>query len=47
MAALAGVLVAVLAGFLLAGMLVKPIQRLTRASKALAKGDLDQKVPVA
>ncbi len=46
LAALAGVLVAVVMGFLLAGNLIKPIRRLTRASEALAKGALEQQVPV-
>ncbi len=46
LAALAGVLVAVLMGYLLAGRLLKPIRRLTRASRALAQGDLQQQLPV-
>jgi two-component system, OmpR family, sensor histidine kinase BaeS len=46
MAALAGVLAAVGMGFLLAGRLLKPIRMLTRASQALASGDLKQQVPV-
>jgi len=46
LAALAGVLAAVVMGFLLAGRLLKPIRRLTRASQALAHGDLQQQVPV-
>ena len=46
LAALAGVLVAVAMGFLLAGGLLKPIRRLTQASQALARGDLEQQVPV-
>ena len=46
LAALAGVLAAVAMGFLLAGGLLKPIRRLTRASQALARGDLQQQVPV-
>ena len=46
LAALAGVLVAVAMGFLLAGRLLIPIRRLTRASQALAQGDLGQQVPV-
>ncbi len=45
-AALAGVLVAVAMGYLLAGGLLKPIRRLTQASQALARGDLQQQVPV-
>jgi signal transduction histidine kinase len=46
LAALAGVLAAVAMGFLLSGRLIKPIHRLTRASQALARGDLQQQVPV-
>lgn len=46
LAALAGVLVAVVMGFLLAGALLKPIRRLTRASQELAHGNLQQQVPV-
>jgi signal transduction histidine kinase len=46
LAALAGVSAAVAMGFFLSGRLLKPIQRLTKASKALALGDLDQQVPV-
>jgi signal transduction histidine kinase len=46
LAALAGVLVAVAMGFLLAGRLLIPIRRLTKASQALAQGDLGQQVPV-
>lgn len=46
LAALAGVIVAVIMGFLLAGGLVKPIRRLTQASKSLAQGELLQKLPV-
>ena len=46
LAALAGVVVAVIMGILLAGGLVKPIRRLTQASKSLAQGELLQKVPV-
>lgn len=46
LAALAGILVAVLAGYALAGGLLKPIRRLTQASRALASGDLQQQVPV-
>lgn len=45
-AAAAGVGIAILMGVLLSGYLVKPIQRLTAASKALAEGDLKQQVPV-
>ena len=47
LAALAGVLAAVAMGFLLAGGLLKPIRRLTKASSLLAAGNLQQKVPVA
>lgn len=46
LAALAGVLAALLIGFLLAGGLLRPIRRLTQASQALARGDLQQQVPV-
>jgi signal transduction histidine kinase len=46
LAAVAGVLVAVVTGYLLSGRLIKPIHRLTRASQALAGGDLQQQVPV-
>lgn len=46
LAALAGILVAVAMGFFLAGRLLEPIRSLTRASKALARGELQQQVPV-
>lgn len=46
LAALAGVLIAVVMGIFLAGQLLKPIRRLTQASQALAKGDLAQQLPV-
>jgi signal transduction histidine kinase len=46
LAALAGVLVAVGMGFLLAGGLLKPIRRLTKASQEMAHGELQQQVPV-
>jgi signal transduction histidine kinase len=46
LSALAGVLVAVAMGFLLAGALIKPIRRLTQASQELARGNLQQQVPV-
>lgn len=46
LAALAGVLAAVVMGVLLSGGLLKPIRRLTQASQALARGDLHQQVPV-
>jgi two-component system sensor histidine kinase BaeS len=46
LAAVAGVLIAVAMGFLLAGRLLIPIRRLTSASQALARGDLQQQVPV-
>ncbi len=46
LAALAGVLAAVSMGILLARGLLKPIRRLTQASQALARGDLQQQVPV-
>jgi signal transduction histidine kinase len=46
LAALAGVLAAVAMGFFLAGRLLKPIGLLTRASQSLARGNLEQQVPV-
>lgn len=46
LAALAGVLVALGMGFFLAGRLLQPIRLLTQASQALARGDLNQQVPV-
>ncbi len=46
LAALTGVVVAVAMGILLANGIVKPIRRLTKASKLLAQGDLKQQVPV-
>ncbi len=46
LAALAGVLVALGMGFFLAGRLLKPIRQLTQASQALARGELNQQVPV-
>ena len=46
LAALAGILIAVAMGFLLAGRLLIPIRRLTKASQALAHGELEQQVPV-
>ncbi len=46
LAALAGVLVAVGMGVFLAGRLVRPIRRLTDASQSLARGKLEQVVPV-
>jgi signal transduction histidine kinase len=46
LAAVAGVLAALAMGFVLAGSLLKPIRQLTQASQALARGDLEQKVPV-
>jgi signal transduction histidine kinase len=45
-AALAGILVAVAMGALLASMLLRPIRALTKASKNLADGNLIQQVPV-
>lgn len=45
-AAVVGVLVAVGMGFFLSRGLVKPIRRLTNASEALARGELEQQVPV-
>jgi len=47
LAALAAVLVAVAMGFFLANGLLKPIRLLTKASKALAHGDLHQQVQVS
>jgi signal transduction histidine kinase len=46
LAALAGILIAVVMGFLLAGRIVKPIRQLTLASQELARGALKQQVPV-
>ncbi len=46
LAALAGVLAAVIIGFLLSNGLLKPIRRLTQASQAMARGNLEQQVPV-
>ena len=46
LAAMAGVFVAVAMGFLLANGILKPIHQLIDASKALAKGELEQNVPV-
>jgi len=46
MAAMAGIVAAVIIGFVLAGMLIRPIRRLTTASRQLAAGDLHQQVPV-
>jgi len=46
LAAAAGVVLAVVMGILLAGRLIKPIQRLREASRALAKGNLEQQLPV-
>jgi len=46
LAALAGVIAAVGMGIFLAGGLLKPIRRLTKASQKLAHGELDQQVPV-
>lgn len=45
-AALGGVLAAMAMGFWLSARLLKPIRRLTKASQALALGDLEQQVPV-
>ncbi|MCE1253111.1 MAG: ATP-binding protein [Anaerolineae bacterium] len=44
--ALAGIFIAVLMGFLLANGLLKPIRRLTTAAQSLARGQLEQQVPV-
>lgn len=46
LAALAGMLAAVIIGYLLAGRLIRPIQRLTTASLELARGELRQDLPV-
>lgn len=46
LAALAGILVSVVIGIVFSRRLLKPIQRLTQASKGLARGDLKQQVPV-
>jgi signal transduction histidine kinase len=46
LAAVTGVLLAVAMGFFLAGKLLKPIRRLTKASAALTSGNLQQQVPV-
>ena len=45
-AALAGVLIAVTMGFLLANGLLKPIRNLTKASQELVQGNLGKAVPV-
>ncbi|WP_129672106.1 cell wall metabolism sensor histidine kinase WalK [Candidatus Chloroploca sp. Khr17] len=45
-AALGAVLVALSLGFILARLMTRPIQDLTRATRALAAGDLGQQVPV-
>jgi len=46
LAAGAGVLLAVAMGFFLASRLIQPIRRLTGASRELARGNLEQQVPV-
>jgi len=46
LAALAGIIAAVIIGYLLAGRLIRPIRNLTTASQQLAAGDLQQQVPV-
>lgn len=46
LSALAGVLAAVSMGYLLVGGLLKPIRRLTQAAQDLARGNLQQQVPV-
>ncbi len=43
----AGLLLAVLTGILLANNLIKPIQRLTKASAKMASGEIGQQVPVS
>lgn len=47
LAALAGVLASFVFGILFSGRIIKPIQRLTQASKGLASGDLNQQIPVS
>ena len=47
LAAIAGVLAAVVMGVLLAGELLKPIRQLTKASRVLAQGKLEQQIPVS
>jgi two-component system sensor histidine kinase BaeS len=46
MAAGAGVLSAVLIGIVLAGMFLRPIRHLISASRKMAAGDLEQRVPI-
>ncbi len=46
LAALAGVLAAVVMGFVLSRGILSPIRRLTVASRALAQGELQQQLPV-
>ena len=46
LAALAGVLAAVAMGYFLSGRLLRPIRSLTQASQSLARGNLEQQVPV-
>lgn len=46
LAALVGVLAAVAMGYFLSGRLLKPIRSLTQASQSLARGNLEQQVPV-
>ncbi len=46
LAAVVGVILAVVMGALLASRLIKPIRRLTDASRSLAKGNLEQQLPV-
>lgn len=46
LAALAGILAAVIIGFVLAGRLIIPIRRLTNASSRMALGELQQELPV-
>ncbi|HPS47252.1 MAG TPA: ATP-binding protein [Flexilinea sp.] len=45
-AGIIGVCLAILMGFLFSKRILGPVQRLTKASKALAAGNLDQTVPV-
>ncbi len=46
LAALSGIILAVGVGFFLANQILKPVRRLTKASQALANGELQQQVPV-
>jgi signal transduction histidine kinase len=46
LAAGTGILVAILVGFIISGMLLKPIRLLTKASRSLSTGKLEQQIPV-